>query len=58
MTPSEILETISEMGIELEQDALLVMLVVLLALMCRKLDKIQNLLKKQNKLSKKERRKK
>ncbi len=58
MTPSEILETLSEMGIELEQDALLVMLVVLLAFMCRKLDKIQDLLKKQNKLSKKVRRKK
>ncbi len=58
MTPPEILETLSEMGIELEQDALLVMLVVLLALMCRKLDKIQDLLKKQNKLSKKVRRKK
>ncbi len=58
MTPSEIFKTLSEMGIELERDALLVMLVVLLAFMCRKLDKIQDLLKKQNKLSKKERRKK
>ncbi len=57
MAPFEFFELISESGINLEQDAMLVILAVLLVFICKKLDKIYALMKKNKKLKKKHRKK-